>query len=139
MPLPKTASKSPKSLPSFDFNKLSPSWRISYMEMCDPFGWHELRQEKLREIRGKLGELEKLTWNEILVARKHLNHTVQVDDICKEAKERLIELGLDDVDELVSLRLMGAERVWGFPMFGALTLLWWDPDHQVYPTALKNT
>jgi hypothetical protein len=104
------------------------------MEMCDPYGWHELDQTKLSEIRAKLAELEKLTWNEILVVRKYWNHTIDVSDICKTAQDRLRELGLDDVPQLISIRLSNFERVWGFPLLGALTLLWWDPNHQVYPT-----
>lgn len=133
--MPLAASKAPKSLPAHDFSKLNPSWRISLLEMRDPYGWHKLDQYKLDEVRGKLADLEKLTWNEILVVRKHWNHTVQVSSICKTARDRLDELGLDDLEELVSIRLSGPERVWGFPLLGALTLLWWDPEHQVYPTS----
>ena len=42
-----------------------------------------------------------------------------------------IGLGLDDV---VSLRLSGPERVFGYLDNGVLVLLWWDPLHQVCPS-----
>ncbi len=107
--------------------------------MCAPFGWHEIERDKLVEIHSKLSELEGLTWNEILVIRKYWNHSVEVYKLEKEARDRLTELGLDDYEELTSLRLSGPERIWGIPQLGAFTLLWWDPDHAVYRYELPNT
>jgi hypothetical protein len=121
-------------------NSLPPSWRLSMLEMVNPFGWHKIESvEKLREILGKLCELEALNWNEILVIRKKQNHEVDVGDLCKVARDRLIEIELDDIESLVSLHLSGAERVWGIREKSILKLLWWDPNHQVYPYVKKHT
>ncbi len=121
-------------------NSLPPSWRLSMLEMVDPFGWHKIESvEKLREILGKLCELEALSWNEILVIRKKQNHEVDSGDLSKEAQKRLVEIFQDDIDSLVSLRLSGAERVWGIREKAVLKLLWWDPNHQVCPSLKKNT
>ena len=107
--------------------------------MRDPFGWHELDTVKFAEIRQRLIHLEKLTWNEILVKDKYWNHTVSRSDLSKEARDRLAELQLDDQEEFVSLRLSNLERVWGIRLEGAMTLIWWDPDHQVCPSLKKHT
>jgi hypothetical protein len=104
--------------------------------MCDPFGWHTLAGDKLKEIREKLGYLESRTWADILVQAKKQNHFISVDKISKEALERLQALRLDDTDALVSLRLSGKERVWGILQENALLLLWWDPGHQICPSIL---
>jgi hypothetical protein len=88
--------------------------------------------------RRRLCELEKLTWSEILIQQKRWNHTIQTARLCKEAKDQLIEMRMDDLDEIVSLRLSNLERVWGFRLEGAMTLLWWDPDHSICPTQPKH-
>jgi hypothetical protein len=128
------ASKTPRAEIFPNINQLKPAWRIGRLEMCEPFGWQDLERSKLQEIRARLSELEKLTWNEILVQNKYWNHTIQVEDLCSEAQERLLDLRLDDYDEIVSLRLSNLERIWGLRIDGAMTLLWWDPDHSICPS-----
>lgn len=109
------------------------------MEMCDPFGWHEIGREKLAEIRSKLASLENSTWNEILVGSKKQNHFISVEDLEPEAQRRLRELRMDDIDQVLSLRLSGEERVFGVKYDIAVSLLWWDPKHHVCKSVLKHT
>ena len=119
---------------------MKPSWRLNRLECTDNFGgWHKLTQDKAHEIRRKLSNFESMTWHEILVQGKKNNHQVPVYKLVPQARKRLDELKLDDAEELVSLRLSGAERVFGILEAGALLLLWWDPDHAIYPVAKKNT
>jgi len=106
------------------------------MEWCDPYGWHEVGADKLHHIRTKLMNFESMTWQEIL---NRNNHLVQLERLDRTAQQRLRELKLDDLDALVSLRLSGVERVWGYLEHNIYTLLWWDPNHQVCPALLKHT
>jgi hypothetical protein len=55
-------SKTPKKA-GFDENPLHlcPAWRVGAMEMRDPFGWHDLDDKTLREIREKLKSFETMT------------------------------------------------------------------------------
>jgi hypothetical protein len=62
-----------------------------------------------------------------------------VGELCKTARDRLEDLRLEDIDELVSLRLGGAERVWGIRDGNVMLLLWWDPEHAVCPSLKKHT
>jgi len=130
-------SKTPKKA-GFDENplRLKPAWRIGAMEMCDPFGWHAIDAITLHDIRGKLRSFESMTWSEIIGAK---SHPVARNLLCKEARDRLDELRLDDLEELFSLRLSGKERVWGVLEHNILIVLWWDPDHAVCPSLKKNT
>jgi hypothetical protein len=100
--------------------------------MADPYGWHEIDRRTLNSIREKLGHLESRTWGEILNS-KH-NHNVSVDKLSKGARDRLAELKQHDIEELLSLRLSGAERIWGILAEGVGTILWWDPNHRVCPS-----
>ncbi len=103
------------------------------MELVDPFGWHGVDAETLLSIRQKLAHFETMTWNEILVTGKKRNHSIAVEDLCLQAQHRLEEVGLA-LDDVVSLRLSGPERVFGYLDNGVLVLLWWDPLHQVCPS-----
>lgn len=124
--------KVPAIGPIPSINDQSPSWRIARIELEDPFGWHLVGQGVLHEIRKKLAQFEAKTWNEILVKEKHWNHTIPVSKICAPARDRLTALRLDDIEEVVSLRLTGPQRVWGYRVGPVFHLLWWDPEHHVY-------
>jgi len=121
------------------YNHLRPSWRISKIEMIGPYGWRNIDAETLIYIHGKLANFESMTWNDILIKNKKNNHSVEIDKLSSTAKARLTEIQLEDIDELVSLRLSGKQRVWGILDQGVLILLWWDPNHQVCPSNLKHT
>jgi hypothetical protein len=131
--------KTPVAAATSSPNTETPAWRIAQMEYSDPFGWHVVGGAKLREIREKIVHFERKTWNDILVREKHWNHAVATTSLSKAARDRLKHLNLDDLEELVSLRLTGPERVWGYRIGFVLHVLWWDPDHQVCPSPLKHT
>ena len=132
-------SKIPKAQEMADFWGDYPAWRIQHLEMIDPYGWHKLNRDMLEYIRHKLTEFEKRTLDEILNKSKKQNHQIKVSEICKEARNRLQKLKLDDIDELVSLRFAGKERVWGILERHTISLLWWDPNHAVCPSSKKHT
>jgi hypothetical protein len=125
--------KSPKSASSDTFYHLRPAWRIARMELVDPYGWHLIPADKLRDIRHKLGGFEGQTWSDIITKSQNNNHFMPVLKICCEAQARLNALHLEDTDALFSLRLSGRERVWGILDNGILMILWWDPFHSIYP------
>jgi len=50
------------------------------------------------------------------------------------------ERNLDEwADHLTSLRMGGKQRLWGFLRAGVFHVLWWDPEHQIYPSWEKHT
>lgn len=133
-------TKDPKrtSDPTSYYN-INPSWRISRIELVDPYGWHTLDIVSIASIKTKLSYFETMTWREILLDSKKQNHFIDIYKLSPLAQARLKDICQDDIDELVSLRLTGTQRVWGIWETGVLNLLWWDPNHQVYPTQKKNT
>lgn len=132
-------SKTPKSNFIQSSNDENPSWRFSKLELVAPFGWHTIQTKLLHDIREKLKHFESMTWQEITVVAKKQNHSIPVNKICKSAQIRLKELGLDDIESLISLRMTGEQRIWGIRQKSVLLLLWWDPNHQVYPSQKKHT
>jgi hypothetical protein len=114
-----------------------PVWRVGLIDWEGPYGWGALESAAtVRELWARLRDFESMTWVDIGRAG---SHNVALDQLSTEARARLAELKLDDVDELFSLRLAGKLRAWGFREANVLRFLWWDPDHQVCPAPLRNT
>jgi hypothetical protein len=78
-----------------------------------------------------------MTWAELDGASG--SHSVAVDDLCSDARERLLKLRMDEQGQLYSLRITGEQRVWGVRDIAILRVLWWDPEHQVCPSPKKHT
>ena len=57
----------------------------------------------------------------------------------REVRSRLVAIGRDDLDRLISYHLGGRERVWCYDYDSIMFVLWWDPEHSVYPTPKKYT
>lgn len=103
------------------------------------WGWPT--PEEALELFGFLADIGRSTWNEVRAMqtggkhrhRKHHEHPLS--SVCPTAQQRLAELHLDEVfEELFRFRLGGENRLWGFVVDGVFYVLWWDPDHNVYPT-----
>lgn len=63
----------------------------------------------------------------------------QLETLAKQACKRLAQINHDDEDCICRLRLGGRERLYGFLRGNVFEILWWDPDHAVCPSHLKNT
>lgn len=53
--------------------------------------------------------------------------------ICEEAYKRLVTLQLDDRETIFRFRFGGMIRIYGFIVGTEFHLLWYDPDHKIYP------
>ena len=85
-----------------------------------------------------------MTWQEIEQqsggrSKGTNSHPIPVDQLTKEARDRLLELQIDDVDELFSLRLEGKVRVFGVRSGHVMQLLWFDFEHSICESKKKNT
>jgi hypothetical protein len=131
-------SKKPEKDPSLVDNiAANPVWQIGLIDLQGPCGWMKIRHKEFFDtILPKIQNFESMTWQEIL-GRK--SHEIRVDQISKSAQKRLTELQLDDIEILVSLRLTGKQRIWGIKIQKIFKILWWDPEHEIYPSKLKHT
>lgn len=89
------------------------------------------------KIYPKLQTYEKNTWDEIRLYShgngKSNNHNVSIQNLCKEAQDRLEYLGFSDRSEIYSLRLEGKIRIYGFKELNYLDIIWVDLSHEIYP------
>lgn len=113
--------------PVWRFNKYDKEiWPVKTIDFTD-------------RIFDKLADYEGMTWQEIQSASGGKNHGTNshfedVTELCKDARNRLVELKMDDIDRLFSLRLTGVERLYGVLEDGVFSILWYDKNHEIYPT-----
>jgi len=139
LPFHPEAHKLPVASEGRDFLKYHPRWRLALLDTDGVFGWHRLDLGVARDLRLKLAQFEKSTWNQIFVRDKHRNHSVELDQLSKDARKRLQQKELDDFEKVWSLRISGECRVWGLLVEDVFYLLWCDPNHDVCPSHLKHT
>lgn len=56
----------------------------------------------------------------------------------KKAVDRLAAL-YDATDSIARFRLSGTKRLYGFLVDNEFHLLWWDPNHEVWPSRKRHT
>lgn len=137
-----------KDVPA-DREERSPIWSFALAdhEHDDAWSWARVGHH-VGTLFPFLAEMERLTWRQIRQQRvpaargrtRPKFHGQAVKDLPAPALKRLQELGLDDVDEVYRFRLGGTERLWGIhvPQSHVFCLLWWDPDHKVYPVGKSS-
>ncbi|MBV8367408.1 MAG: hypothetical protein JO036_00535 [Candidatus Eremiobacteraeota bacterium] len=114
-----------------------PTWRFGRIRMDPPFGWGDISREEVESVVSHLSALEKMTWNDILVTARKQNHFCDVSKLSKPARA-LINADWQNAEQLLALRLTNLKRVWGFLEQGILYIMWWDPNHEVYPSTFKD-
>jgi hypothetical protein len=93
-------------------------------------------------------EMAKLTWAKIEEQRvgtkggyHRRNHSQAITKLTAAAQKDLMKRKLPDKfdDTMFRFRLSGEQRLWGFRNGHVFHVVWWDPDHKVYPTEKSHT
>lgn len=106
-----------------------PTWRFC---TCDTEYWsfteNHIGKRFWTEILPFFKSLETQTWNEILVKARDNNHPIQADELSHKAQKRLSQLHIE-AESIVSLRVSGTHRVYGYFSEFSFCILWYDDDH----------
>jgi len=121
-----------------------PLWAFRRIDFDHPKWGLACNLDKLLDVLAYLKGLETQTWGEILTdtsgrTKSTRNHPIGIDELCSEAQKRVYELKLEEFEELVSIAISGTERVWGVLLDGVFYIVWYDPQHEVYPTEKRYT
>jgi ribosomal protein L20 len=113
------------------------AWSFALLDENGPFGWDQCHShEKYFEILKRKKNFESMTREEL---KNTKSHSIETYKLSKAARDRLEELQLDDFEELFSLRINSANRFWCIAHENVMRVLWWDPNHLVYPVEKRNT
>ena len=80
------------------------------------------------EILPRLQALETQTWSEILIHNKKQNHSLDLNELNKAAQDRLASRYIE-AESLISLRITGNHRLYGYMAGRVFNILWYDDDH----------
>ena len=128
------------SYPSCDrYEDFHPAWKLDLFDADGPWGRGRFTTGQFwNEILPKLREYERRSWKEILADRSR-EHSTPTYKLTKQAQKRLRDIKLDDIDQLFRFRLSARQRLWGKRAGHIFQILWWDPEHEIYPTEKKHT
>jgi hypothetical protein len=129
--LPKSAS-----LPSL-YDDRKASWRMSRVQLSDPYGWHQLSVTELADLKSKLATFERNTWKELFVRDAKWNHRIDSNQVKCPIARQWMQKNMPDEPYLWTLRLSNKERIWGILSEGAYQIVFWDPNHLIWEVALK--
>lgn len=73
-----------------------------------------------------------MTWDEIF-RRGQAGKSIPVATLPRDARNELARTSHDDIDDIVELRPAGKPRAWGVRHDNVLMLLFWDPNHTLFP------
>lgn len=106
-----------------------PAWNFSN---CDMEHWsifsEDVRKIFWDEILPHLQAWETQTWGNILINSKKQNHSIDTKGLNKTASDRLADLYIEG-ESLISLRLRGNHRIYGYMNRDVFHILWIDLNH----------
>jgi hypothetical protein len=112
------------------------TWRFGVFDHGGPWPLHGISSNDHRELLEKLGVFEQSRVSELEGSSGIKN--IPVENIIPQAQRRLEAIHLDDYD-LWELHIKGEPRMWCIRNGEVLSLLWWDPKHEICPSHLKHT
>lgn len=135
--LKSSAGKAPRLIPgtqrSVDDHV---AWRFELIcgEPC--FGWDTLTADDHKCLNEWLAIFEGMTLGELFNNSgrpgKTYRNPHEIPNV--EARGRFLDR-YDDEDEIHRLRCDGEHRIYGFRRGNVFLVLWWDPNHEVWPSS----
>lgn len=114
-------------------------WRFTHVDHDGRWGFGNIEPPLLTEILRKMADCESMTLYEIRRTRKLLVEYELPSGLCKEALDRLAAMRRDEMTSIWRLDFKGKQRLYGFLEGNVFHVVWWDPEHEVYPWSPRNT
>lgn len=137
------AAQTPKAIVDGSRFDSHVTWCTTKADLQDSWSWGEPRKWSQEEwdtiIHPPFQQLEQLTWQEIDKLSSDTGHKMhhghEVGDLIDEAQKRWLQLNLEEFDSVFRFRLGGQKRrAWGFIVQAHFNFVWWDREHNIYPT-----
>lgn len=115
---------------------------MRYLDKDGSWGWGTWTQKHKVDLFEFLQGISTRPWNVLRSIRGMVGeyHSHAFNSLATEAQERAVEMKLPTLANAMSrFRLTGAGRLWGIEYDGVFYIVWWDPNHTVYPVSKNNT
>ena len=132
-PKPTKVPSTTKEIDNLESKKFR--WRISsqYIDLDhNEWGWATRSNIDcfFNILEKHLHRFEDTEW--VQLKNQRSCHPLPVERIVEKAQKRLCDK-CPDIDSLFQVKVGGKARVWGVRKEDILYLIWYDPDHTVYP------
>lgn len=111
-----------------------PVWRFSDFHDDGPWSFNGVAPKQVVNLVTKLGDYEKMTIGELFKPGSEHGKAYPTETLPDRASAVLRDAGRDDETEVVRLRLGGKPRLYGILREHVFYVLWYDPEHQVWPS-----
>lgn len=125
-------------MPAADTSTDRICWRFTHADHGSLWCFHEIDGEQLCSVLRQLGNFESMKMSELFAGYPGKDYEIEGLPN-KDALKRLDVLGLADQTRISRLQLGGTERLYGFRYGNVFHLVWWDPKHEIWPSARKGT
>jgi len=113
-------------------------WRFGHADADGPWSLGKLTKAEVDALGEAMVKFESMTVTELFKGSPGKDYEVaRIPN--KDALARLDEIQLSDMTQISCLRIGGKGRLYGFRVDNVFHLVWWDPEHEVWPTEKKHT
>lgn len=109
-------------------------FRFNEVDLNGPWCLTSITPEDHHALIDFMREMESLLVREVIDGRRGKREDVAAASPNPDAQRRAQERYPDDHDRIHSLHLSGAKRIWGIQNENEFSVIWWDPNHEVWPT-----
>lgn len=115
-------------------------WRFCHVDHDSPWAFDKMDAPTLIWLMGRLSNFESMTVNEMFNNGEEPGKHYDVAALpTRRSRDRLEEMGLGDMTRISRLRLGGKPRLYGFLVANVFHVVWWDPEHEIWPSAKNHT
>ncbi|WP_189209036.1 hypothetical protein [Actinokineospora fastidiosa] len=108
---------------------------FSRIDLDGPWCLTKISQTDHRNLLSRIQSFETMTVREAFNHGEEPGKDYAIEDLpSKAARKRLEELTFDDRDHISRLRIGNLGRLYGFREGARFYALWWDPEHEIWPT-----
>lgn len=137
---PAKTTPSPHTFPGSDTSDQRLCWRFGHVDEDGPWGLAGVDADTLRWLLDKLARIEDMTVNQAFHQGDEPGKHYDPSKIpTPQARDRLHEMNLADQTQISRLRFQGQPRLYGFMVGNVFHVVWWDPNHEIWPALKKHT
>lgn len=125
------------------YENVTPAWMFDKIDRNGKFAFDINRADfEHREFLDKMISYATMTWGQLRQQThddgKSKHHYLDADKISRTAQERLAAMHLEEnSDQVYSIALKNKLRIVGLRDKDKFHVLWYDPEHDVYPSTKK--
>jgi hypothetical protein len=140
-PVPPKLKETPRSTPALPGAETSGDrlcWRFKHFDHDGPWSFAGMSGKDIRDLMECLAKFETMTVAEAFRGYPGKEYDIEAIPTA-EARKRLDAIGLADMTKISVFRLGGEQRLYGFRCGTVFHVVWWDPEHVIWPSPKKHT